>query len=596
MALIIGWLALASPATAAEVMRSFRATYDVQQDGSINVVEEIAWDFGVVPRHGIFRDLIDRRDCGSPSPNVGQPVYPCKKGYDRRWKYDIRSVEIAEGTTTAFQPVDYKKSSVGDGVRLQIGDPDLTISGLWTYRITYVIRGALDAYSDHDELFWNATGQWPVAIEKVAITLTLPGAAPIDTSCFQGARSNQPCKVTAIPGKGSAIYETTRLLVTEEQLTIVGGWDKGRVTVKPPILDYRGYFHLDALEFGGAAVTGVLGLLGVVLAFLRHGRDRRFRSLYYLTQDPTEETKPPFGRTNVVVEFLPPDDLRPAQMGLILDERADPLDVTATIVDLAVRGYLHITETRKGSWTLTRTEKPAEDLMPYEATILDGIFKSNTAVTLGDLKNKFHSHLSTAQAELYDDAQARKWFPRKPALQKGMWLGLGLAIALAGAAATFLLAITINRALIGVPIVIAGLILAAISPAMAHRSAMGSEALRRVLGFRLYIATAEKYPQKFNEEQNIFARYLPYAIVFQCVTKWAKAFEGLDGQPSTNTTGWYTGVAAFSVLNFSNSLSSFSNSIGSTIVSTPSSSGGGSGFSGGGFSGGGGGGGGGGSW
>jgi uncharacterized membrane protein len=109
----------------------------------------------------------------------------------------------------------------------------------------------------------------------------------------------------------------------------------------------------------------------------------------------------------------------------------------------------------------------------------------------------------------------------------------------------------------------------------------------------MYIETAEKHRQEFNEKENIFARYLPFAIVFGSVGKWAKAFEGLEDQAANSTSSWYSGTRPFAPLAFSSSLQSFSSSVSSTLGSTQSS--GGSGFSGG-SSGGGGGGGGGGSW
>ena len=129
---------------------------------------------------------------------------------------------------------------------------------------------------------------------------------------------------------------------------------------------------------------------------------------------------------------------------------------------------------------------------------------------------------------------------------------------------------------------------------MPKRTAKGSEMLRRVLGFRLYVDTAETRRQEVNEQANIFAEYLPYAIVFRCVDQWAKAFEGLDLKEATS--GWYVGnnLASFSAADMSRDLSSFSSQISSAIASTPGGSGS-SGFSGG-SSGGGGGGGGGGSW
>jgi uncharacterized membrane protein len=132
-----------------------------------------------------------------------------------------------------------------------------------------------------------------------------------------------------------------------------------------------------------------------------------------------------------------------------------------------------------------------------------------------------------------------------------------------------------------------------LSRAMARRTGSGREIYRRLLGFREYMTVAETDRQRFNEEAGIFQEYLPYAIVFGCVEKWAEAFEKMGIEPQTN--GWYVSNHTFAPLAFSHSLQSFSSSMSSAIASTPGGSGG-SGFGGGGFSGGGGGGGGGGSW
>jgi uncharacterized membrane protein len=342
-----------------------------------------------------------------------------------------------------------------------------------------------------------------------------------------------------------------------------------------------------------------LSIAGLVFLWWRHGRDRRYKTLYYLTNDPAEHTAPLFASKNIVVEYLPPDDLRPAQMGVLLDERADPLDVTATIVDLAVRGYLHITEIPKegwfgsADWTLTKLKDADNTLLPYERTVLGGLFDSQSERKLSELKNKFYDDLSSAQGQLYGDAMERKWFARRPGTAKSLWLFAGIAVVAAGVGLSVASGWFLGRALIATPVIPAGLMLVLLSRTMSRRTAAGSEALRRVLGFRLYVATAETRQQEFNEQKNIFARYLPYAIVFGCVDKWAKAFEGMAGAAEASTLSWYTGAAAFNAMVFSSSLQSFSSSISSTIASAPSS--GGSGFSGG-FSGGGGGGGGGGSW
>jgi uncharacterized membrane protein len=170
----------------------------------------------------------------------------------------------------------------------------------------------------------------------------------------------------------------------------------------------------------------------------------------------------------------------------------------------------------------------------------------------------------------------------------------GFAVAAAGVGGGYLLGRWFGWAIIGAPLVSVGLLQAGMSPMMPRRTAKGSEALRRVLGFRLFIDTAEKDRAKFAEQANIFSEYLPYAVVFGCVEKWARVFREIDTQAQVQ--GWYAGShpgATFAAADFSRSLETFSSSVSNVIASTPGSSGS-SGF--GGSSGGGGGGGGGGSW
>ena len=122
-------------------------------------------------------------------------------------------------------------------------------------------------------------------------------------------------------------------------------------------------------------------------------------------------------------------------------------------------------------------------------------------------------------------------------------------------------------------------------------TASGTGLVRRVWGFRTYIDTAEAQEARFQERENIFSKYLPYAIVFGLTEKWAKAFAGLSEEMPQ--AGWYVGSRPFAYNTFASSIDHFTVSSSGTIASTPGGSGG-SGF--GGSSGGGGGGGGGGSW
>jgi uncharacterized membrane protein YgcG len=589
------------PAAADEgwVIDSFDIVYDVQPDGTIQATETINADFGGLSKHGIFRYFNTKIPCAEPIAGAQQPIHPCPGGDFRNYDYDFQSVTKADGSKWK-----YEVSNNQGKVTVKIGDGDVFISGKQDYIIKYTVSGAFDAYDDHDELYWDASGVWPVGMTAFTLTLNLPdGAADSRALCYEGlAGSSARCEANA---DGSTFtYRTTRELSEQEQVTIVAGWQRGLFDVPPPMLDdqvnFRDFFTFDALEFGGVLGSAVVGIMVVFASWYRFGRDKAYLTVHYLTNETQERRKPLFGGPPVVVEFLPPEELRPAQMGVLLDERADTLDVTATIVDLAVRGYLHITELPKkgwfgsNDWTLKKL-KEAEDLNAFEKKVFNSLFKgSKTEVDMSDLKYKFAEDLAKAKNLLYDDAMKKKWFAMKPETARGMWVIVGIALMILGVGLSCFAALAIHRGLFFLGLIPAGLFMLLMSRSMAHRTATGSEMLRRVLGFRLYIETAEKHRQEFNEQENIFARYLPFAIVFGSVGKWAKAFEGLDAQARNSTSSWYSGTTPFAPLAFSSSLQSFSSSVSSTLGSTQSS--GGSGFSGGGSSGGGGGGGGGGSW
>jgi hypothetical protein len=496
----------------------------------------------------------------------------------------------------------------GPNLRIRIGDPDRTVSGPQSYRIAYTVRGALNAFEDHDELYWNVNGaDWSVPSESVSARLVVPAGALQRTECFQGPTgSTESCRMEADDSEGA--FEATRPLRPGEQLTLVAGLAKGAVPPPEPILRSKPRGVLDYFEVTSASILATLATLGAGLALVfrgwwRHGRDRQFTSVYYLTENPEERTRPLIGKEDVVVEFLPPERLRPAQIGLLLDERADTKDVTATIIDLAVRGYLTITEVApdgvldrglgRKDWLLERKRQDTSDLLEYERIAFDGLFETGHTVRLSDLKETYYATLAVVRDELYRSAAEQGWFPEDPEAARNKWLAGGLGVTALGIALTYGAGRFLGLGLVGIPVALAGVLLIPLSRAMARRTARGSELLRRLLGFREYMVTAEKDRQRFFENANIFAEYLPYAIVFGCVERWAQAFSGIEA--ATEAVGtWYIGGAYSNPLAFSHALESFNSNVSGVIASTPAASGG-SGFSGG-FSGGGVGGGGGGSW
>jgi uncharacterized membrane protein YgcG len=578
------------------VISSFQSDITIDSSSTLLITEDIRVDFGSLSKHGIFRTIPLR--------------YRFNDKQDRYYLLEVRSV------TDGAKPLPHDDSVSSDNEVIKIGDPNRLVTGPQRYVITYTVAGAMNSFSDHDELFWNVDGAlWPVPKQTVSATVHLPAPGGYQKSaCFQGAPgSAESCQTTfvhQINAVDVAGFTSTRTLGSGEEMSVVVAINKGVVTVPPPLLEPRlrqfpqDAFDITPLTVGLFVLLTLVGLGLVGWNWWTHGRDRAYLTQHYLATSPSattvaapepERTQPLFAQDTLVVEFGAPQNMRPGQLGLILDESADTKDVTATIVDLAVRGYLTIVEGKgMADWTLTKKDGPDRAaLLPYEKTLYYGLFTGRDAVKLSDLKGTFAPSLKKAEGEIYADAISRRLFTSSPNQARAAWGCLGFALVLVGFAATVGLGLAFGWGLVGLSVVIAGIALAATFPFMPQRTAAGRNLLQHTLGFRLYMTTAEKYRQQFAEKAQIFTQLLPYAIVFGCVTQWAKAFEGID--TAAANSGWYVGNAPFQAALLASSLESMNANISSAITYVPPSSGSSSGFSGG-FSGGGGGGGGGGSW
>jgi uncharacterized membrane protein YgcG len=576
-------------AQSAERITDYRTTIAIQKDGSLEITEVIAYDFGSNERHGIFRDIPTR--------------FKFDEKHDRVYPLTLVSVTADPPST----PTDTKVSTVENATRIRIGDPDTTVTGQHTYVITYDVKGALNGFPDHDELFWNAIGtDFSVPIEHGSAIVTAPADITAVT-CFAGPQgSSLPCSSSNVDG--STARFTQDGLGPFSGLTVVVALPKGTVPTPAPILDERLTFQTGFDPAPGKIATGaVIGIAGIValVMVLRRGRDRRFvgsatdQAFGNATGD--EEAVPLRGRTSGPVEFEPPDGIRPGQLGTLIDEQANLLDVTATIIDLAVRGFILIQEVpgeghrHNTDYRLTDLGKGRAELRPYEVLLLDSLFETGSVVELSDLKYKFSAKLTKLRNALYDDSIDKGWFSRRPDHVRLLWRGIGFAVLVVGGFLTFV-AFGLHWGLAAIPVPIIGLLLVIFAGKMPRRTPKGTAMYSRIEGFKQIFDMGQGVREQFAERQNIFSEYLPFAIVYGCTKKWAEAFEGLDAQVTQSTSTWYSASHPFTALAFASSIDDFSTTATGTLyASTPSSSGG-SGFGGGGFSGGGGGGGGGGSW
>lgn len=564
--LIIAWV-FALPVHAEEVS-SFNAIIWVQKDASIKVEELIGYDFGAAEKHGIYRSI---------------PIkYKARGG---NFKLRLSDISVTDGPD---QPVNFTTSYPGDNIEIKIGEADRTVTGTKFYKIKYTIRRAVNYFSDHDELYWNATGNgWQVPIKMAQAKIVLPeemSTESLQAGCFAGASgSDQACQdmnIENFNGKARSAAFVQNGMNAGEGLTVVMGWPKGLV-YEPKWWEKVWETFLDNLI--------LLLPLAVFIWLMYHWRKRG---------------RDPKGRGTIVAQFDSPDQSSPAEAGTLIDERAENKDVSAEIINLAVSGYLRIErEPKKGifsgdNYIFHKSRDAAGLSNDFQKLLMDALFKDGkTSASTDDLKDKFYPDLKNIKDSIYASVTAKGYFLADPQKTRNIYSVSGIIIIVLGVLMAAIFSSFFGW-LDGLSIGLCGLLVLIFAFAMPARTLKGVNAKEHIQGLKLYMSVAEKDRIDFHnapaKDPKQFERLLPYAMVLGVETEWAKQFEGIYSQQPD----WYSDPShsTFNAILLANSLSSFQAHANSVVASQPSSaSGGGSGFSGG-FSGGGFGGGGGGSW
>ena len=553
-------------------INDFNSEIVISSDSSIMVKETIVVYF-LVSRHGIYREIPYKftDDLG------GTVITPL----------NVISVKDKNGV-----PWKYQVSKAGSIINIKIGDAKKYVSGFQTYVITYKVKNAILFLEDHDQLYWNVTGNyWTAPINKASadVYLSVNGAGSgIRASSYVGYYGADEQGGSEIINNSAKFY-TERNLRTGEGLTIVFGWDKGLVSPPSPLQKF-----LMSINFreNWVFLFPVLALAFMINLWYRTGRDPKVRE-------------------SVTVMYEPPKfkdvSLTPAEAGFIIDEKFDQRDITAAIVGLAVKGYIRIEEIDQGGlifkskdYNLTAVREPDTGLSAFERLLMSSVFSGMPSILVSDMKNKFYKSIPALKDSINKELVDKKFFLRSPESVKGYYI----AAALISALLVFLLGLFVQSTINSYSspgqsvfaAILTGLCIIGFVSAMPVKTKAGAAAHLDVLGFQEFLNRAEKDRLERMGDSSLFSRYLPYAMALGVADNWAKAFDGIfQEQPD-----WYvspTGMGMFNAHVFSSSISSMASSVGSAMFSAPRSSGsGGGGFGGGGFSGGGFGGGGGGSW
>ncbi len=402
-------------------------------------------------------------------------------------------------------------------------------NGTETFELRYTVVGALRAYEGGDQLWWTAIPEehYGFPIGSSTVTVQLPGGfgprEDIDPVVTYGAP-------TDIQVDGSTVVaQATRQ---------IGGNERLEIRVQYPhdpdarIADWQSDFD-DRRDFEenikplldiGLIILGILlglgGLLGVFALYRVRGRDPK---------------------VGPVPEYLSdtPNDLPPAVVGTLVDERADMRDVLSTIIDLARRGYLVIEENRSeglfglggsSEFTFKRTDKSLNDLREFEQNIMQRVFKGKMERSLEDLKNKFYNYIPDLKNDLYDELVNEKLFTASPETIRNIYSVIGVVIIIAAAALGFfllplseeltpaLLVIPVSLGVVGVAFTITG-------QYMPAKTRKGAEEAAKWSAFRQYLENLERYGKVDGSDTNaIFDRFLPYAVVFGMERSFIRQF------------------------------------------------------------------------
>jgi uncharacterized protein (TIGR04222 family) len=193
----------------------------------------------------------------------------------------------------------------------------------------------------------------------------------------------------------------------------------------------------------------------------------------------------------------------------------DPVDVTATVIDLAVRNYLWIEEVA-GDWRIVHRNPPDEALSAYERAVYDAF--------ITDSVSSLSVNLKPIRAAMYSDVVEREWFARRPDRERGRWMWIGAGLAVAGAALTVVLALTVGNALLGLAVVIAGVALALGARFMPSRTKRGSVLVAQVRSLVAYLRDTDPASIPEDDRELVFSRSLPYAVVVGEAPRWLEAF------------------------------------------------------------------------
>ncbi|MBI5652807.1 MAG: DUF2207 domain-containing protein [Chloroflexi bacterium] len=423
------------------------------------------------------------------------------------------NVEYAEQQTGVAQTYSVQRAASGTLITLTwYFQP--TTNATRTFTLRYTARGAIRQTANVDEFYWTfVEADRDYAITNARVLVHLP--ASFETSRitpFENARVMD----------GKTIEFTRANIAANDAWSVRAQFPHGALNASAPkwqvIEEQQPIYNLIALV---AAILVLLGgALGFYVLWFLRGRDRA---------------------RGIIAEFYttPPDNIPPGMAGALIDERVDQQDLVATLVDLARRGFVRISELTAGAPSYNRVSADTSGLRVYEKTLLEKIFKPGDQVYVPGLRYEFNRARAALQEVVYFEMVGAGWFTAHPGRTRATFATIGCAATLLiGVCGFFAYAFVAEYAPLAICVWLALLTLAfaplVTSPFMPKRTAQGATLAAKVRAFKRYLERIEKYT-KVEEAKDQFEKYLPYAIAFGLEKSWVQKFAAVD----TPAPEWY---------------------------------------------------------
>lgn len=537
-----------------EQVTSYRISVTIRPDGVTHVREAIAYDFGADQRHGIYRYILDR--------------VPAGDGRDQ--EFPIRDITVSSPDGAPSQTTVTRSNGE---LLIRIGDPARTITGQHRYVLSYDIARALAPVAGTDMLDWNLIGSdWKVPIRHVVATVRGPGALT-DVVCYAGAEgSHARCGGMTVTGKRARF--TQGALAPGQGLTVSVLVPPGSVQAAPRLLVKAGG-SLAALK--PTLVSAALAVLAVALLWswpwlaVLGWRRRAAR-----TQLPPELARPvrqaghpghpgPAPRQSGRV-------IRPAEADMVQSGQIRARHIAATVVDLAIRGYLRIEDLpgtarvrpgaagqpaghddadhQAGDWRLIRqaplpsaSAGPAGSragLLPYEQTLLRDLFSGRDELRVSELKGSFRAPVGRFCAQLGRDVQRQGWLKLKNCEARGWMLSARAAVVIGVAAVAIGVELPAlpGAGFFGIVVGAAGLLTVLATPSLRRApyryTPRGRQLLEDLKPARKQLAE-DPLPSAVSPWTQ-FSGLLPYAIALGLGDRWTRRFAAVP--VPAQTSGW----------------------------------------------------------